>query len=273
MTGTLAQIIAITAFGNDFLKNDSLPIDLDITNTTFQFCNKVDFREFKKQFFFSKPKERIVSHNPIEWFKHIKAGGCQYLRLYFKPSDDQKLARDYRMAGFVGGGGTWFIEAIYDSYSNYWTNRWEATNQNATDHKIWAVNYGATITKQRTADLQINNEDIKNKLHQSLTQIADFAYKQNLEGWGKHFDNAKATLDKSSPEEKYYHKDLVPLNNYSLTAKQILFTAGSAWAFGGMGSWSDISFECKEDNETYDRLSEQLYTNINNAIIAAINSY
>lgn len=271
MTGALVQIIALTAYGNDFLKN-GVPADFN-SNTTFHFCNKVDFSEFKKQFFFSKPKQKVVADNPKEWFNYLKAGGCKHLRLYFKPSTDQSKIKDYRMAGFVDGGGTWFIEAIYDTYSNYWTNRWVVTNQNATDKKIWAVNYGVVLTKQNQNNLQIDNEDIKSRLRQTLTQIIDFAFKQNLGGWGEYFDKAKETLEKFSPEESFYHKDLIPLNNYSLTAKQILFTAGSAWAFGGMGSWSDLSFEDKEDNETYDKLSEQLYADINNAIIAAINTY
>jgi predicted butyrate kinase (DUF1464 family) len=58
-----------------------------------------------------------------------------------------------------------------------------------------------------------------------------------------------------------------------LTAKQLLFSAGNAWVFGGMGSWNDLGFDNKEDNETYDRLSEQLYSNINEAIIASTNTY
>lgn len=70
MTGTLAQIIALTAFGNDFLKNGTISTDFNTTNTTFQFCNKVNFREFKKQFFFSKPKENVIADNPTEWFQY-----------------------------------------------------------------------------------------------------------------------------------------------------------------------------------------------------------
>ena len=34
-----------------------------------------------------------------------------------------------------------------------------------------------------------------------------------------------------------------------------------------------VVFDSKEDNETYDRLTEQLYSNINEAIIAGTNTY
>ncbi len=273
MTGNLAQIITLTAYGNQFLKIGKIPSDFNFANTTFQFCNKVDFREFKKHFFVSKPSEKIVAENPAKWFEYLKIEGCKYLRLYFEYSKDQSFAKDHKLAGLVGLGGTWLIEAIHDNYSNYWANRWEVTNQNATDNKIWTVNYGMTVAKQHTSNLQIDNEQIKNKLRQALTEIADFAFKQNLQDWGEQFTKAKAILDSFSPEENYYYKDLIPLDNYSLTAKQILFSAGSSWVFGGMGSWNDLWFDSKEDNETYDRLSERLYSIINEAIIASTNIY
>lgn len=273
MTGTLAQIIALTAFGNDFLKNGTIPADFNSANTTFEFCNKVDFREFKKRFFFLKPNETVIANNPTEWFQYLKSDGCKLLRLYFEYSKDQSFAKDHKLAGLVGGGGNWLIEAIYQNHSNYWSNKWEVTNQNAPDNKVWTVNYGMTVKKQDISNLQIDNQKIKEKLRQTLAEIADFAYRKDLNNWGEQFDKAKLTLDNLTPESGYYHKDLIPVGKYSLTAKQIIFSAGSAWVFGGMGSWNDLGFGIEEDNETYDRLSEQLYSNIIEAIIAGTNTY
>jgi len=130
-----------------------------------------------------------------------------------------------------------------------------------------------TIKNQHKSNLQIDNQKIKEKLRQTLTEIAEFAFKQDLKSWGEQFDKAKLTLDSLTPESGYYHTDLIPADKYSLTAKQIIFSAGSAWVFGGMGSWNDLGFDNKEDKETYDRLSEQLYSNINEAIIAGTNTY
>lgn len=269
MTGTLAQIVALTAYGNDYLKNGKIPSNFDSANTTFQFCNKVDFREFKK----ISLSYKVVANSPTQWFKRLKSDGCRHLRLYYERSKDQGSTKDYKLAGFVGGGGTWLIEAIYDGYSNFWANKWEGTNQNAADKKIWTVSYGNVKERQHTIDLQIDNQSIKDELKRILTEISDFAFDQNLQNWGELFVKAKTTLDSASPEENYYHKDLIPLDNYPLTSKQILFSAGSVWVFGGMGSWNDLGFEDKETNDKYDRLSEQLYSNINEAIIAATNTY
>jgi len=273
MTGTLAQIISLTAYGNDYLKNGKIPSDFDSANKTFQFCNRVDFREFKKQFSFSKQKESVVAKTPTEWYQYLKIDGCKHLRLYFEYSKDQSFAKDHKLAGLAGGGGSWLIEAIYDNYSNYWANRWEVTNQNAPDRKIWTVNYGMTVKKQHTSNLQIDNQKVKEKLRQTLTEISEFAFKQDLKDWGEQFDKAKATLDSLTPETGYYHTDLIPVDKYSLIAKQLIFSAGSAWVFGGMGSWNDLGFDSKEENEIYDRLSEQLYSNINESIISGTNTY
>lgn len=273
MTGNLAQIIALTAFGNSFLKNGTIPTNFNSENTTFQFCNKVDFREFKKQFFFLKPKESIVANNPTEWFSYLKTDGCKYLRLYFDYSKDQSFVKDHKLAGLVGGGGSWLIEAVYDNYSNYWENSWEVTNQNVSDNKVWTVNYVMFFGKQHISNLQIDNQKIKEKLRQTLTEISDFAFKQDLNSWGEQFDEAKSALDSLIPESNYYHKDLIPVDKYSLTAKQIIFSAGLAWVFSGMGSWNDLFFENEEVNKTYDILSEKLYSQINEAIIAGTNTF
>ena len=112
----------------------------------------------------------------------------------------------------------------------------------------------------------IHSKELKN----TLIEITDFALKQNLKNWSEIFNKAIVVIDSASPEEDYYHKDLIPQGNYSLIARQILFSAGSAWVFGGMGSWNDLGFDGK-DNDTYERLSEQLYSNIISAIIASIN--
>lgn len=43
MNGTLAQLIAIVAYGNECLINDKLVSDFYSSNSTFQFCNRVQF--------------------------------------------------------------------------------------------------------------------------------------------------------------------------------------------------------------------------------------
>ena len=263
MTGTLAQLIALTAYGNDYLKNGKLPENFYPENTAFQFCNKADFRI---------SVENVVAIDPIEWFKYLKNDGCKALRLFYLPSKDQS-AKDHQLAAFVGGGGLWLIEAIYNTYSNFWANRWQVTNQNDPDKKIWTVNYALTSHKEKSINLQINPEKIKVQLQKTLTEIAEFASRQNLKIWKEKFEKAIEALNSQAPNEDFYHKNLIPADNYSLTARQVLFAAGMSWVFGGMGSWNDLGFQEQDTNDMYNKLSEQLYNDIIYAVISATNSY
>ena len=273
MIGPLAQLIALVAYGNDFLRNGNVPADFDSSNTTFQYCNKVDFRDFKKISLSSKTEEGVIAKCPTEWFKHLKDSGCKRLRLWHECSKDQSFAKDYKLAGFVGGGGVWLIEALHSNCCNYWANRWEVTKENAPDKKIWSVNYAMVVKRQCSINMKIDEQKVKRELRHTLTEIVDFAREQNLNYWAEQFNRSITILDSISPNEEYYHKDLIPLDNFSLIAQQILFSAGSAWVFGGMGSWNDLGFDSKEDNDTYERLSEQLFSNIIDAIIAGINTF
>lgn len=272
MTGSLAQIVTLTTFGNNFLYNGKTEENF-IENLSFKFCNKIDFRIFEEPLFSKEQKETIVASDPNEWFQYLKKSGCKKLRLFFKNSADQSFAKDYKAAGLVGGGGTWFIEAIYDHYSNVWENRWEVTQEDDPNQNIWAVNYGQTYSKLPTLDLQIPLQKCKEELEEALSQIEVFAFGQNLEYWGKEFTEARKALEDGNPENLYYNTQLIPYDNFSLAAKQIICAAGIAWVFGAMGSWNDLGFNAKEDNEKYESLTETLYARVNEAIISATNSF
>jgi len=272
MTGTLAQIISLTSYGNDFLSSKQIVNDYYPLNSTFQFCNLVDFRDFKRPLF-SKPKETIIAKDPNEWFNYLQLSNCKKIRLYYRHSKNQTFATDHKLAGMVGGGGTWLIETIYDDHSNYWSNRWEVTKKDDPNNKIWSVNYVVTHKKQPVNDLHFDLHETFDLLEKELIEIGDFASEKKLFDWSGIFSKAKTILHHSSPNLEYYHKDLIAEKNYSLLAKQILFAAGSAWVFGGMGSWNDLGFDTKDENQRYEELSARLYDAINQSILAAINSY
>jgi hypothetical protein len=133
MTGTVAQLIALISFGNEFLNTGILPDSFYPNNSAFQFCKAVEYIAYKKSLFHDKPKEIIIANDPIEWFRFLKKDSCIKLKLYFKNSEDQLRIADYQSTGLVGGGGTWFIESVYDNHSNFWANNWEVTHSNAAD--------------------------------------------------------------------------------------------------------------------------------------------
>ena len=264
MTGILAQTITLTSYGNEYLKTGELT-NFYPQNSTFQHCNSVDFKEMRKKNIFSSKKEVIVADNPIKWFSLLKKDGCRKLRLYFQTekSDDHKLA------GFVGGGGNWFIECVYDNYSDFWISNW--THDKNLTEKPWVVTYVKVVSKQPTINLQFDLKDIREKLKKILEQITEFAFKETSENWGQIFEKAKNTLQNDNPEIDFYHDDLIVVNNYSLENRQLLMSASKAFVFGGMGSWNDMWFENEETEKEYNTLSTELYGMMMTSIISSIN--
>jgi hypothetical protein len=273
MQTELAQIISLTSFGNEFIKNGQVAGNYFPDNTVFQHCNKVDFRDFKKSFFSSKRAEKISANNPIEWFKLLKHEGCVQLRLYYTPSNDKTFGPEYNLAGFSGGAGTWLIETNFGDYSHYWQKRWQVTKKNAVDNKIWEVNYARVVEKIKPTNQQLEFNEIRTQFGHTLKSLIAFCVLQGLNEWLKTFEKADKILEDPIPNKLYYHNDLIVAKNYSLVSQQLLFSAAASFVFGGMGSWNDMGFDDKEVQEKYLQLSQQLYAQILQSILATANSY
>ncbi|MDP9079773.1 MAG: hypothetical protein M3O71_20275 [Bacteroidota bacterium] len=273
MTGTLAQLISLVSCGNEFLGSGEMPEKFYPENSVFRFCNGVKFVAFRKKLFSSEFKEVEIADDPYKWFKLLKKEKCKVLRVFYESSKDQTKGPDHKLAGFVGGGGTWLIEAIFNKHSDFYANNWTVTDKDAADKRIWSIKYGNTAWDQPIADQQFDLLETKNELADALLMITAFANKQKLDNWVDVFNRAQKALESDEPSAGFYHTDLVVTENYSLAARQVLFAAGLAWVFGGMGSWNDLGFDTEEENKTYDELSAALYAAINKGVVAAINSY
>jgi hypothetical protein len=272
MNGALSQQLTLISFGNDFLKTGKLAEGFYPNNSTFQFCNNIQFIEFKKILFRSKTKEKVIAQNPNHWFEILKSEGCIKLGLTYTHSTDQSTFKDYKLAGLVGGGGVWLIEAVYGTYSNFWANKWVVSDSKAVDRKIWSVKYASVANFRTTENPKFDLDTIKSELYSTLIQIRNFAEKHKLTYWLDIFNKAINALNVDNPNNDYYHKDLINLQSYPLITQQVLFAAAISFVFGAMGSWNDLGFESKEDNEIYETLSAQLYEIVNKAIVAAINN-
>lgn len=274
MNGILAQLVSLTSYGNAFLQRNDDVENFYPGNSTFQFCNKVNFVNFKKTLFSSTPKEVQVADNPIEWLRLLKKQGCKGLRLFYEPTQNPPAGTpDHKLAGMVGGGGTWMIETMYGKFSHYWFNRWQVTQKDDPERKIWSVSYGMIDKDQPVSNKQFDIKEISSLLQQNLQSITAFAQTQQLSNWAGVFTKAASILNSVTPIQDYYHQDLLVEKHYSLQARQLLAAAGAAWVFGGMGSWNDLGFDTDETNKTYDNLSAQLYNVINQAVLAVANSF
>ncbi|WP_443946868.1 hypothetical protein ACJVDH_07110 [Pedobacter sp. AW1-32] len=273
MTGTLAQLIAIVSYGNEFFKNGNLPDHFYPKHTSFNFCNSVDFVKFNTVSRTSNTEEFVVANDPKDWFSQLADRGVKFLRLFYQPSADQSRVKDHQMAGMIGGGGTWLIEAIYDDHSDFWQDRWEVTRKDDPESKIWSVKYGLVAPNETTRNTQHELPQLRENLSDTLSKISAFAFSKQLDNFGQIFSRALAVLNSENPEKEYFHHDLIVNANYSIAAKQLLYAAASAWVFGGMGSWNDMGFPDHASEKLYSELTQILYADILDSITATVNSF
>lgn len=272
MQGTIAQIVALVLEGNAAIRGiDS--VGMDQSHSTMSFCEFVRFADLTKT-----PtgwSERQVAEDPMGWFRYLKERGFTALRMTHGPSNDPNLdgsgVTDRMLVGFVGGGGRWLIQASKPNSSDYWEARWVVGDQQRSDHRIWRVTYGRVAKSRPVGELEpVDLDALREHFYEVLEEIKAFATRQGLDGFANCFARALEDLGSGSPGNGF-HKELLNRSLLPLEAVQLLSAVQSSWVLGGMGSWNDLGFD-GQDQETYERLSEELYRVSNRAIVAAANT-
>lgn len=269
MNGPIAQIVALTCYGNAFLAGE--PAERFFSaNSTCQFCESVTFATLNKNIF-GKVKEVEIASSPEAFFANLKSRGARGIRLSQAQQNNSRIA-DRLSAGFVGGGGTWTMEVLFPrELSEFWIARWEVGNQNAPDRRIWRVTYGRLSQGKSKPSAAGELTPAIQELEQSLQDIRTFSERQKLDAFTKSFAEALDTIATQGAARHGYHQDLAPPGFLSDQAAMLLDACQSAWVFGGMGSWSDLGF-AGEDQKTYERVSDRLFQAVNSAIAAAATS-
>ena len=269
MNGPIAQIAAIVCHGNAALSGVE-HAGFFPDNSTCRFCDRVEFIEFRRGLF-GKVKERAVAATPDDWFNLLERDGERGLTLRFESSAQSDID-DRFSAAFVGGGGQWFI-ATHSAgpSSSAWAARWDVWNQEAPENRIWRVSYGKVAETNAPALPVAGEVEAKAaRLKSALGDIAPFARKIDLEGFAECFEGALRILEGGDASDVYHH-DLAPTGTLPDQALAVLAACQKAWVFGGMGSWNDHG-PLDDDQHEYDRHSEELFSALNAAIVAATNT-
>src|ERR1051325_221752 len=109
MNGPIAQIVALTCHANAFLRGMHAPMFFP-DNSTCKFCDWVKFVTVSRTLF-GKSRETTVAGDPNNWFQHLKADNIIGVRLSCTPQNKPGIS-DRMASAFVGGGGTWAMEAF-----------------------------------------------------------------------------------------------------------------------------------------------------------------
>jgi len=269
MNGPIAQYVALTCQGNAYLNGLKVEPLLD-TNSTCQFCEEVKF-EIARKLFFVKRRNVEAAGTPNEWFRHIESLGAYGIRLSCSPQEDAP-GSDRMSAGFIGGGRIWLMEVVLPKdQSEYWLAQWRPGNTNSPQRRVWKVAY-VRVGRGTTPDVKRPDvTDVIAQLVRSLREIHTFAQRQGVREFTRWFEEALDTIDSKGTRFHGYHRDLAPKGLLSGQAATVLDACQRAWVFGGMGSWNDMTFDGDARIE-YERVSEQLFESVNQAIAAGTNT-
>jgi hypothetical protein len=269
MQGEVAQLIALVCHGNASLRGQQVPA-LFPDHVMFRYCACVRFVKFGKTLR-GKHKEDPVADSPESWFAHLQSVDARGIRIWHQSSEDAPI-EDRMSAAFVGGGGTWAMEAILPkNRSAFWLSQWEVGNREAPDRRIWQVTYGQVSQGTSPAAPAINLSEVADHLAANLSEIHAFAQQMEAHGFAECFSRALTCLN--TPEAKLSRSkyEFAPPDVLAPGARCVLDACDYAWVFGGMGSWNDLYFG-DDHHARYEQLSEQLYDAIIAGIVAATNT-
>ncbi|PTL79483.1 hypothetical protein DAT35_32215 [Vitiosangium sp. GDMCC 1.1324] len=118
-------------------------------------------------------------------------------------------------------------------------------------------------------DLERELEAARASLASTLEAVQEFAHKQGLRTWSKHFRRALIRLS-LEPQPLEDLPELLLLNGLPTPAIQLALCADASDVFGGMGSWNDMAFEGAA-SDAYNQLSDRLFNSVKTALRASLN--
>lgn len=257
MQSQFAQQIALTTYGNAYLAGKP---DVDwagfwASNGAFAVCESVRFvdRGGREE----SAGATSYAADPVRWFERLARDGVSAVRLVCRTLSGERQPR-------------WFNETIKPTGSDLWDCRWELGDRDRKDQKIWRVTYARIETDQPTVELpRLDVAELRRRFAATLLASGDLARKHGLQWFAKAFDAGRAALDGAATSGSSH--DLAPASILPPYARDLLAAAQASWVFGGMGSWNDVGFE-GEDFKTYERLSQELYQALNEAVLVSTNA-
>jgi hypothetical protein len=271
MKGDFAATVALVSHGNAYLARllGANAPDL-LQNAQFVFVETLEFSYLPEVARGGAP----VSSSVV-WFENLRRGGAKRLWLLNlgRASSD---TNDVKARFSEGFSNSIIRAAVVDyGYGRYdlWIPRWSFGNENNPPTPgLWKIFLmGMPMDKPfvgSSSDLVMTSA----RLASALEEIKAFANRVKEDFWEGMFSQALATLS-STKDDEPDTRGLLPSVGYDSLAKRIIAASSQAWVFGGMGSWNDLGFSDKEDIETYERVSEELYETVVDAILTATNSF
>ncbi|HYX70157.1 MAG TPA: hypothetical protein VE825_13555 [Terriglobales bacterium] len=297
MLASLAQAVALVGYGNGYL-NGLLaePPDLVGSNSAFQFVGALQFAKLRSKSLLDRvlrprSEEEVIASTTADWFRYLRSNGVRQLSLALVGHSSDSPAH---IAISYAGSSQWVIVA-----SGTETAMWRSSERvigapefpkgavtNASlqeflkehnaalsarpDKRIWRVSFLGVVNAQ-PAGMGVTVPVANANLRDALDAGIAFTGKADLPFWREWLQGAREQLDSSSPRARF-NDDALPTLGYSTASHALYAGAASAWVFGGMGSWNDMSFGGELQRE-YKEATSRLYAAVAGAVVAAANAF
>jgi hypothetical protein len=265
MNVELAQMIALIAYGNEYLSSESRESrELFPSHSTFHYISDVSFQWGTALNPSPKRSEALARNtNTGGWFSRLGTDGVRYLKLDLLNLQD--LPSPYATSIFTAGGA-WVIQT---DKGKCWKANWSFISPVSRQVKLWKVEYWECDNIPVIRDFP-DIETTYQDLEASLVEARNFSERRRF-GWEKWFGKAIELLHDSSPVLPFY-ADLLPPTLRNIKVRQLLAGALQAWVFGGLGSWNDMYITDRSVEQEYQQISKNLYEAVINSLGAVTNS-
>ncbi|MBE9607544.1 hypothetical protein IAI18_21955 [Acetobacteraceae bacterium H6797] len=261
MAQTIGLVLAARA------KLRGLPAPHWPDSSIYNFCNRVTFTGRTRPS--AQPWRRDAPlPDPDAWLNSLPSGTTE-ARLRVIRRNDPNIG-DRMSVAFAGGGPVSVAEILADIPEG-WIGRWEVTDREAADRRIWSVNYrNAGRAPPDIPEVTATLVEARSALDSALREAADFAQAQGM-GFESSIRAGLEALDSPDPMAGYFHADLFPEGLLSLEARQVFASAAKSWVFGGMGSWNDWGSSREEDQRRYEAISDRFFWAVIAGLVAGTN--
>jgi hypothetical protein len=268
MNGELAQLIALTAYGNAFLHR-AADVSVMQGNSTFRFVESMSFLRERSLWGFGK-RDMEVARNTAGWFGDLHSRQAQRLWLVVF-SVQHTYPPPHIAVAFAGGSGS-AIQADFPDNYELWMPRWEVGQRDDPESRIWKVTYKGLPLDNSVIPSSHNLDATASDLLAAIVAAENFASRagEDARNWAEWFRKAANLLASEKPLPP---SDILPKAGYSLKARQIFASAAQAFVFGGMGSWNDLYYEDATLAGEYDRVTRLLYQSVMNALVVSANAF
>jgi hypothetical protein len=266
---TVAQLVSIATWANALLRRGADVTALNRDHSTLRVCNKVAFADIRGLI---RSREVPIAADPLTWLRLLRDEGCKAVRLrYVSPISASPATEPASDAAKTAEPG-WKLETQFDDTVDRWRARWNLTNRYAAENRNWSVVYTRVERKAApTIDSGRDPAEPRERLTSSLSELENFAARQNQVQWAECLAKARTILEFEKPFEESAYPDLLPRVGGTQPARQVLAACCQALGCEVDKSVAATGGDPEQDREDYNRLTTTLHATVAQCVEHAAN--